>query len=127
MCNALDNLIACVTIIDENKLIDQLPIFVAADPDLIPSKSLCEKDMVVLLNKLQCVDDRLSAMQNDLDATSAQHARSNTMTPTVFGESRKQMTSGKNPPSAGEGQDGNRAGETSGGMRFGTVTKNAQL
>lgn len=121
--NDIDDLIACITILDEHKSIDQLPSFVAADPDLIPSQHLCDKDMGAILNKLQFVVERVSAMQNDLDVTRALVARSSTTTRADVGEGMNKANMIRIPPAAGEGGDGSGTGGVS-GLRAGSVAKN---
>ena len=54
----IDDLVTIVTYLDEHRLLEQVPTFVAADPDLIPSARLCDGDMLALLNKLEKLDDR---------------------------------------------------------------------
>jgi len=53
----IDDLVALVTFVDENKVSDKLPIFVAANPDLIPSPRLLEGDLLVLINKLTNIEE----------------------------------------------------------------------
>jgi len=48
--------------VDENKLINKLPTFVAADPDLLPSAKLTEGGMQCVLHKLSNISDQLLQM-----------------------------------------------------------------
>jgi len=64
----IDDLVATVTYLDENKLIDRLPIFFAANPDLSPSPRLLEGDMFAVLNELKKIEQRCSTLQSELAA-----------------------------------------------------------
>jgi len=67
----IDDLIALTSFLDDNKACDKLPIFVAADPDLLPSPRLLEGDLLVFMNKLNLINERCSKMQKQLDANRA--------------------------------------------------------
>lgn len=64
----IDDIISVVVYLDENKVIDQLPVFVAADPDLIPSLRIQEGDMLVVLNKLAAIEERCAGMQREMES-----------------------------------------------------------
>lgn len=72
----IDDILAIVTYLDENKLTEQIPMFVAADPDLIPSVRLGDGDMLAILNKLGGFDERFNSMQSELETTRALLMRS---------------------------------------------------
>jgi hypothetical protein len=65
----VDDLMTAMAFVDENKLIDQLPLYVAANPDLIPSPRLLEGDLVALLAKLVKIEERCTSIQTELDET----------------------------------------------------------
>jgi hypothetical protein len=67
----IDDLVATLTYLDENKLLDRLPIFVAADPDLVPSPRLLEGDMVAILAKMEKIETKCTRMQTELETTRA--------------------------------------------------------
>ena len=71
----IDDMISMVTYLDENKYFEQLPMFVAADPDLLPSSRIQEGDMLVMLRKLSAIEDRCSATQLELQNLRNQVAR----------------------------------------------------
>jgi len=58
----VDNIISMIIAVDENKLMNKLPTFVAADPDLLPSAKLTEGDMQCVLHKLSNISDQLLQM-----------------------------------------------------------------
>jgi len=55
--------------VDEINVMERLPIYVAADPDLVPSMRLMEGDLLVLINKLDKIDERCRSLQADLEIT----------------------------------------------------------
>lgn len=65
--NDLEDLLIILTYIDERKLSNLLPIFAAADPDLIPSARLGDGDMLTLFSKLEKLDERCASMQTELE------------------------------------------------------------
>jgi len=65
----IDDLILLVTFADEINVMERLPIYVAADPDLVPSMRLMEGDLLVLINKLDKIDERCRSLQTDLEIT----------------------------------------------------------
>ena len=56
-------MVAIVTYLDENKLTEQIPMFVAANPDTSPSARLGDGDMLTILNRLGRIDERFNNMQ----------------------------------------------------------------
>jgi len=55
-----EDILDILTFLDENKAIDKLPLFVALDPDLIPSPALSEGD-------LQCVLGKIANQSDDVE------------------------------------------------------------
>jgi len=55
-----EDILDIFTFLDENKAVDKLPLFVALDPDLIPSPALAEGD-------LQCVLGKIANLSDDVD------------------------------------------------------------
>lgn len=124
----IDDLFNIATCLDENKLLEQIPTFVAADPDLIPSARLGDGDMIALLNKIDKLDERFSSMHNELESTrSTMHTELENMRSFL---SRKM---GSGAPGGGENGQGKTAkssaissaltniGEGTGGARGGTI------
>ena len=68
----IEDMVSVVTLLDEKKVLDQLPLYVAANTDLVPSPRLVEGDMMAVLCKLEKMDDRLESMQLELEETRAQ-------------------------------------------------------
>jgi len=62
----VDDMISTMTFADENNIREKLPIFVAADPDLLPSVKLTDGDLVCVMNKLCNIDQTLSAVRSEL-------------------------------------------------------------
>jgi len=52
-----EDILDILTFLDENKAIDKLPLFVALDPDLIPSPALAEGDLQCVLGKIANLSD----------------------------------------------------------------------
>jgi hypothetical protein len=62
--------------LDERKHLDKLPLFVAADPDLLPSTKLTEGDLLGLMNKFRITEAKLDEMRNDILTTMMAEIRS---------------------------------------------------
>jgi len=97
--NEIDDLLTILTYIDERNLSDYLPVFAAADPDLIPSARLGDGDMLTLLSKLEKLDERFSSMHAELESTRATFMRGMSSGLPLGGAQSKGMGSRK-PPSA---------------------------
>ena len=54
----IDDLVAIATYLDENKLTEQIPMFVAAEPDLIPSARLGDGDILAILNQVGIIHEQ---------------------------------------------------------------------
>ena len=65
----IDDVMAVIAHLDEQKTIDQLPTFVTSDPDLLPSSRFCDGDVLAILNKLEKLEDRFATVQQELDST----------------------------------------------------------
>jgi hypothetical protein len=63
----VDDILAVFTYIDEMKLIDRLPRFVAANPDLLPSNSWSEGDLFGLIARFDRVEVQLASVQDKLE------------------------------------------------------------
>ena len=67
--NEVDDLLAMVVFIDENAIHGDMPIFVAADPDAIPSPKLTEGDLQCMLAKMNGLPDDISQVHDSLNKT----------------------------------------------------------
>ena len=65
----IDDLMSMMIFIDENEHRDKLPIFVTADPDLIPSPRMLEGDVALLLAKMSKLEALITQLQNDAEET----------------------------------------------------------
>lgn len=121
--NDLDDLIIIMTYIDERKFSDNLPIFVAADPDLIPSARLGDGDMLSLLSKLEKLDERFSSMHAELENTRAIFMRgmSSGLPP---GVTQNKGTGSKTLPSAAVLVTREESGIATGGATRGAAAAN---
>ena len=52
--------------IDDNKLFDKLPSFVAADPDLLPLIKLTDGDLMCVMNKICDNDTKIKQMKSEV-------------------------------------------------------------
>jgi len=55
----VDDIVSLLSCLDENKLIDKLPRYVASGPDSMPSMRLYEGDMKILLSFVEKVNQNL--------------------------------------------------------------------
>lgn len=78
--NDIDDVILLMTFVDEKNVADRLPIYVAADPDLIPSGRLTDGDFQVLISKLDKIDANCTSMRSELNSRSVNHLRFNANT-----------------------------------------------
>jgi len=62
----VDDMISTMTSANENSIQEKLPIFLSADPDLLPSVKLTNGDLVCVMNKLCNIDQTLSAVRSEL-------------------------------------------------------------
>ncbi len=58
----IEDIVSMYTFIDENLLTARLPIYVAADPDLMPSAKLTEGDLQCLLLKLNSLTEKVDTL-----------------------------------------------------------------
>jgi len=54
-----EDILDILTFLEENNAIDKLPLFVALDPDLIPSPALAEGDLQCVLGKIANLSDNV--------------------------------------------------------------------
>jgi len=66
----VDDIFLLSTFVDENKLLDKLPRYVAVSPDRMPSLRLYDGDMNVLLQLLHSMGNKLSVLESGLAAIS---------------------------------------------------------
>ena len=64
--NNVDDIMAAVTFLDENKLLDKIATFVANNPDSMPSTRLVEGDLYVFWTKLSSLEEVISKISNIL-------------------------------------------------------------
>ena len=64
----VDDILQLFTFVDENKLTDKLPKYVASSPDKMPSLRLYDGDMNVILNLLHAMNKRLLELESGLSA-----------------------------------------------------------
>ena len=57
-----DDIFAAFAYADEQKLLERLPKFVAANPDLLPSNSWTDGDVVGFMNKFEAIEDKLNTV-----------------------------------------------------------------
>jgi hypothetical protein len=63
----IDDILSLYTFLDENLLLSRLPIFVAANTDLIPSMKMVEGDMCAILRKLESLDHGIESVRHSLE------------------------------------------------------------
>ena len=64
----LDDIFTLITALDDQKLIQQLPMYVTDNPDNLPTTRLFEGDLSVIFNKLEQFDSRINAIGSALSA-----------------------------------------------------------
>jgi hypothetical protein len=55
----IDDLLNVISVVDNNKILDKLPVFVSSDPDKMPTIKLTDGDLSVLLIKIQKLEDKI--------------------------------------------------------------------
>jgi len=60
----IEDLVLMTTFIDENKLTDKMPLVVATNPDKLPSIRLLERDLEVILNKMDKLENSVKDINN---------------------------------------------------------------
>src|SRR6478609_8939233 len=58
--NEVDDLLGVISMMDNNKTIDQLPLFVSSDPDKMPSIKLTDGDLAVVMIKLSKLEEKIN-------------------------------------------------------------------
>jgi len=87
----IDDIFAALTILDENNLLLQLPIFVTDDPTNVPTSNIGEGDMRAIMNRFERVDILISHLQDTVNKSIAVATikppvcQSSTVTPVVVG------------------------------------------
>jgi len=81
--NEIDDIFVLITFMDERKLFDSLPVYVADNPDNMPSMRLFEGDLKILMSLLEKMNDKLSAhgsaiaaIVSDLHSLQSKHVSS---------------------------------------------------
>ena len=72
-CEDIDDVVYMYNFVDENHLAARLPIYVAANPDLIPSAKLTEGDLQCLLLKLNTLTDKVDALGDSVFTSDKSH------------------------------------------------------
>jgi hypothetical protein len=67
MTTEIDDILAIIASADNCKVIDQLPLFVASDPDKMPSIKLTEGDLAVVLLKLSNIESSQDFIRKEID------------------------------------------------------------
>jgi len=76
LCREIDDLLSIYTFLDEQKCLDQLPIYVSSSPDSMPSLRLYDSDLNGLMTMLHGMNGKLNdfgamlaAIMNDIKTT----------------------------------------------------------
>jgi hypothetical protein len=62
----VEDILSIVVFIDENNVHSKLPIYVASDPDLLPSIKLTDGDLICVMNKLSNIDQTLNTVKTEV-------------------------------------------------------------
>lgn len=62
----IDDIFAMFVYVDEQKLSDRLPLFVASNPDMLPSNNWSEGDVIGLMNRFASIEEQLSVINDKL-------------------------------------------------------------
>jgi len=88
----VDDMLSIIKLLDERKLLDRLPRYVAEDPADLPSLNLVDGDMFVILSKMAQIENAMMQIQFGLNAVhSMVHA---------FSQSHQQVAIHSQPPMA---------------------------
>jgi len=88
----VDDMLSIIKLLDERKLLDRLPRYVAEDPADLPSLNLVDGDMFVILSKMAQIENAMMQIQFGLNAVhSMVHA---------FSQSQKHVAIHSQPPMA---------------------------
>ena len=63
LAREVDDILSLFTFIDEQKLMDQLPVYVSDSPDNMPSIRLYDGDLLVLNKWMKSVDEKMHALE----------------------------------------------------------------
>jgi len=84
-----DDLFTMLTFLDENKLFNQLPVFVADDPDKLPLPKIMEGDLEGLWKKLTNLDNKMIEANHSISQCSDNMAITHNKILRIQGESKK--------------------------------------
>ena len=62
----VDDILNTITFVDENNIRSKLPLFVTADPDLLPTVKLTDGDLACVMNKLSNMELNLNSVKAEL-------------------------------------------------------------
>ena len=62
----IDDILSTIMFIDERNVRSKLPVFVAADPDMLPSVKLTDGDLACVINKLSNIDTTLNTVKSEI-------------------------------------------------------------
>ena len=66
--NEVDDIFAMISVLDERKLMDDLPQYVSDNPDNMPSSRLFEGDMKMFMTMLEKISDKLTSHESAITA-----------------------------------------------------------
>ena len=102
--NEADDLFTMITFLDENKLMDRLPVYVTDNLDNVPSLRLFDGDMRILVNVMEKLDLRITDLGAAMAAISGEirtirdnQAKSGLQPAVNFGQPRPTLPSQPNP------------------------------
>ena len=102
--NEADDLFTMITFLDENKLMDRLPVYVADNLDNVPSLRLFDGDMRILLNVIEKLDLRITDLMGAMAAMSGEirtirdtQVKSGLQPAVNFGQPRPTLPNQPNP------------------------------
>ena len=119
--NEIDAIITIWSFVDDNKLVDRLPTFVAVNPDHLPSAKFVEGDFMTIMNKLNTLDQHMTNLGSSMDKCIETVSDSSaTVRRAVEGTRGTVMgMSGGSGQQRGAGAGGGRGGGLGGGGRGG--------
>ena len=63
----IEDILNTLMFVDEQKLFDRLPRYVAANPDLVPSANWSEGDVIGIMNKFSSLEEQLVSIRSFMD------------------------------------------------------------
>lgn len=112
----IDSLMAIWSFVDENKLSARLPVFVAVNPDNLPSAKLGEGDLQAIMNKLNKLDRQMLELDNNMDNCTKAVSSLNFVTRPSAGPGRGAVGGRGVGRGGGPGGSGGGRGTTGGGL-----------